>query len=308
MLSSAQQGRTALKAFEAKSHKRNREFNSRSEESPLETAMSAKVDLYNNAYGNYAAEVYREIRVETYGHDLGQTSWVTSEESAEIMRLLEIASTSYVLEIGCGSGRYAIHIAEKTGGRVLGIDINAPGIYNANQLAAAQNLSERVHFEICDASKRLLFPDSTFDRVFSNDVLCHIPGRQALLHELFRVLKPRGRILFSDALIIGGIVSHEEIAARSAIGYYLFSPAGENERLLESAGFYLLNVRDTTSNAAHIAGRWREARCKRADGLIAIEGQTSFEGLQRFLATVETLNKERRLLRSIYLAQKPAAN
>src|SRR5258708_1234220 len=79
-----------------------------------ETAMSAKVDLYNNAYGNYAAEVYREIRVETYDQDLGQTSWVTSDESAEIIRLLELAGTSYVLEIGCGSGRYAIHVADKT--------------------------------------------------------------------------------------------------------------------------------------------------------------------------------------------------
>ena len=268
--------------------------------------MPAKVDLYNNAYGNYAAEVYREIRVETYGHDLGQTSWVTSEESAEIMRSLEIASTSYVLEIGCGSGRYAIHIAEKTGGRVLGIDVNAPGVHNANQLAAGQNLSERAHFEMCDASKQLPFPDSTFDSVFSNDVLCHIPGRQALLHELFRVLKPNGRLLFSDALIIGGIVSHEEVAARSAIGYYLFSPVGENERLLDSAGFTLLRVVDSTANAQLIAGRWREARCKRAGALIAFEGQTNFEGLQRFLATVETLNRERRLLRSIYLAQKPA--
>src|ERR1700747_102679 len=102
--------------------------------------MSAKVDLYNNAYGNYAAEVYREIRVETYGHDLGQTSWVTSEESAEIIGLREIGSPSYVLEIGCGSGRYAIHIAEKTGCRVLGIDINAPGIYTPDQLAERHNL------------------------------------------------------------------------------------------------------------------------------------------------------------------------
>ena len=270
--------------------------------------MSAKVDLYNNAYGNFAAEVYREIRVETYGHDLGQTSWVTSEESAEIMRWLEIASTSYVLEIGCGSGRYAIHIAEKTGSRVLGVDINAPGIHNANQLAAAQNLSERVRFEICDAAKQLPLTDSTFDSVFSNDVLCHIPGRQALLHELFRVLKPKGRILFSDALIIGGIVSHEEVAARSAIGYYLFSPPGENERLLGTAGFRLLQVVDATTNAQRIAGRWREARSKKADALIALEGGENFEGLQRFLATVETLNKERRLLRSIYLAQKPGTN
>ncbi len=232
--------------------------------------MSAKVDLYNNAYGNYTAGVYREIRVETYGHDLGQTSWVTSEESAEIMRSLELAGTSYVLEIGCGAGRYAIHVAEKTG---------------------------------C-----LPFTDSTFDSVFSNDVFCHIPGRQALLHELFRVLKPNARIPFSDALIIGGILSHEEIAARSAIGYYLFSPPGENERLLDAAGFRLLNVFDTTANAQRIAGRWREARSKRAEALTAIEGQENFEGLRRFLTTVETLNKERRLLRSIYLAQKPGSN
>jgi SAM-dependent methyltransferase len=266
--------------------------------------MSAKVDLYNNAYGNYAAKVYLEIRVETYGQDLGQTSWVSSEESAEIMRSLEIASASYVLEIGCGSGRYAIHVAEKTGCRMLGIDINAPGIHNANQLAA-HHLSERVRFEICDASKQLPFADCTFDSAFSNDVLCHIPGRQALLCELFRVLKPNARLLFSDALIIGGIVSHEEIAARSAIGYYLFSAPGENERLLDSAGFRLLRAVDSTANAQLIAGRWREARCNRAGALIAIEGRTNFEGLQHFLATVETLNKERRLLRSTYLAEKP---
>lgn len=271
-------------------------------------AMSAKVDLYNTAYGNYAAQVYREIRVETYDQDLGQTSWVSSEESAEIMRLLEISASSHVLEIGCGSGRYAIHVAEKTGCHMIGIDVNAPGINNANQLAAAQNLSEGVRFEMCDASKQLPFADCSFDSAFSNDVLCHIPGRQALLCELFRVLKPNARLLFSDALIIGGIVSHEEIAARSAIGYYLFSPPGENERLLETAGFRLLNVTDATTNAQNIAMRWHEARAKRADALIAIEGQGNFAGLQRFLATVETLNKERRLLRSIYLAQKPDTN
>ncbi len=268
--------------------------------------MPVRVDLYNSAYGNYAADVYREIRVETYGQDLGQTSWVTTEESAEIMRSLEITASLYILEIGCGSGRYAIHVAEKTGCRMLGIDVNATGIHNANQLATTQKLSDRVRFEICDASKPLPFADSTFDSMFSNDVLCHIPGRQVLLHELFRVLKPNARLLFSDALIIGGTISHEEIAARSSIGYYLFNPPGENERMLEVAGFRLLNVADATANAQHIAGRWREARGKRAQALIAIEGQENFEGLQRFLATVETLNKERRLLRRAYLAQKPA--
>ena len=38
-------------------------------------------DLYNNAYGNYASDPYRHVRIETYGQDFGQTSWVTTEES-----------------------------------------------------------------------------------------------------------------------------------------------------------------------------------------------------------------------------------
>ena len=114
-----------------------------------------KVDLYNSAYGNYGAEVYREIRVETYGEDLGQTSWVTTEESGEIPRMLGITAESNVLEIGSGSGRYALQLASATGCRIVGVDVNDPGVQNANQLAASQNLADRVHFEKCDASQPL---------------------------------------------------------------------------------------------------------------------------------------------------------
>jgi hypothetical protein len=46
-----------------------------------------KVDLYDGAYGGYELDVYRQVRVETYGEDLGQTSWVTTEESDEIPKL-----------------------------------------------------------------------------------------------------------------------------------------------------------------------------------------------------------------------------
>ena len=40
--------------------------------------MAAKVDLYNSSYSNYALSAYSEIRVDTYGEDYGQTSWVTT--------------------------------------------------------------------------------------------------------------------------------------------------------------------------------------------------------------------------------------
>ena len=74
--------------------------------------MPGKVELYDGEYGNYDSDVYRQVRIETYGVDFGQTSWVTTEESEEIPLMLELTSDSSVLEIGCGSGVYALHLAQ----------------------------------------------------------------------------------------------------------------------------------------------------------------------------------------------------
>jgi ubiquinone/menaquinone biosynthesis C-methylase UbiE len=267
-------------------------------------AEAPKVDLYNNAYGNYSDEVYRQVRLATYGEDYGQTSWVTTEESAEIPKLLGLDNTSSVLEIGSGSGRYALQLAESIGCRILGADINASGIATANQLAASRQLDQLVKFQQCDASQSLRCDSETFDAVFSNDAFCHISGRAALLGEIHRVLKPGGRLLFSDALIIDGPISNDELATRSSIGYYLYSPLGENERLLERQGFRLLKATDTTAHAASIAKRWHDARETKKDALLSIEGSDNFTGLQRFLACVQMLTSEHRLRRLLYLAQR----
>ncbi len=266
--------------------------------------MAQKVDLYDSSYGNYVSDTYRQVRIETYGEDFGQTSWVTTEESNEIPRLLDLRPDSFVLEVGFGSGGYALHLAEKVDCRLVGLDINALGVRNANQLAVARGLGSMVRFEQCDASKTLPFDDDTFDAVFSNDVLCHLPGRPEVLGEMFRILKPGGRMLFSDALVVGGLLSNEEIATRSSIGFYLYSPPGENERLIERAGFRRIRVTDTTESASRLAKQWHDAREKRIEELVAAEGNVNFEGLQRFLSSVHTLTGERRLLRYLYLANK----
>jgi len=266
--------------------------------------MAARVDLYNSAYSNYESEVYRQVRIETYGQDFGQTSWVTTEESREIPQILQLEASSSVLEVGCGSGRYALHLAETVGCSIMGLDVNAPGIDNANQLATTSGVAARARFEQCDVSKGLRYNDETFDAVFANDVLCHIPGRLNVLCEILRILKPGGRMLFSDALVVGGMISHEEIATRSSIGYYVYSPPGENERLIEQAGFGQIRVTDTTESASCIAKQWHRAREKRKNELVAVEGAVNYEGLQAFLSCVHNLTAERRLLRCLYSADK----
>lgn len=267
--------------------------------------MSERIDLYNSAYANYASQVYRQVRVDTYGEDLGQTSWVTTEESNDIPKMLNLGNDSFALEIGCGSGGYALYLAQRVGCRIVGLDINAPGVHNANQLAIARSLASKVRFEQCDASQRLPFDDNTFDAAFSNDVLCHLPGRAAVLSEIFRVLRPAGQIVFSDALVIGGLISHQEIATRSSIGFYVYSPPGENEQLMDQVGFCEIKTTDTTDNAAQIAKRWHDAREKRKVDLVAAESEANFNGLQRFLSCVYTLCREGRLRRYLYSAAKP---
>ena len=135
--------------------------------------------------------------------------------------------------------------------------------------------------------------------------MCHIAGRPAVLRDWHRLLKPGGRALFTDALVVTGPVSHEEIAARSSIGYYLFVPPGTNEAMLHEAGFELLAVHDVTANAAEIASRWHDARARHRTALVAREGEPNFEGLQRFLQCVHTVSMERRLSRFAYLAERP---
>src|SRR5690349_8015236 len=107
-----------------------------------------------------------------------------------------------------------------------------------------------------------------------------------VLTEWRRVLKPGGRLLFTDAMILTGALSNEEIAIRSSIGFYLFLPPGENERIISDAGLQLVLTKDLTAAAEHIAGRWFQARERRRESLISIETDDNFVGLQKFLYCV----------------------
>ncbi len=266
--------------------------------------MPAKVDLYNTSYGNPSADVYGEVRVETYGEDFGQTSWMTLDEFDEIPVRLGLDPSSSVLEIGSGAGGCALHLAATVGCHVTGLDMNEGGVRNANELARARGLESRARFQNCDVSRGIPFDVNDFDAIYSNDAVCHIPNRLGLLLDARRVMKPGGRFLFSDAVVITGQVTNEELTTRSSIGHYVFAQPGENERFIRDSGFKLLRADDTTESTAAIAKLWHDARAKRETALTSIEGESNFAGLQKFLLCTHTLAAEGRLSRFLYLAQK----
>jgi ubiquinone/menaquinone biosynthesis C-methylase UbiE len=264
----------------------------------------AFIPLYDNAYRGNAQEVYRQIRADTYDVDLGQTGWMDAAELRGFLPLLELTPQSHVLEVGCGAGGCAMYLSQLTHAQVTGIDANASAIEEA-RVSAKSTPEARTRFKQIDASERLPFEDSSFDVVFSNDAMCHIPDRSRALKEWCRVLKVNGRMLFTDAMIVTGPITNEQLMTRSSIGVYVFLPPGENERLILQAGFDLIAAVDLTSNADAISRRWYEARARRCGDLVRIEGTSTFEGLQEFLSCVHTVSDKHLLSRFMYAARKP---
>jgi ubiquinone/menaquinone biosynthesis C-methylase UbiE len=262
--------------------------------------MGNEVPLYASAYAGL--DVRERVRRETYGEDLGQSSWMTVDELDRFGELLELHAGSRLLDVGCGSGGPVLHLARATGATVVGVDVLEEGIAAATAQAREHGLEDQSTFVRADAGERLPFEDESFDAILSIDAMCHLPDRLSVLEEWRRVIGPGGRILFTDPTIVTGPVTGAEIADRSAIGVYVFSIASLNEELVAEAGFDLLRREDVTESTATVARRWADARQRFADELIADEGAATFEGVQRFLGACHVLAHERRLSRYAYLA------
>jgi cyclopropane fatty-acyl-phospholipid synthase-like methyltransferase len=260
------------------------------------------VRLYASAYAGFG--VRERVRAQTYGDDVGQSGWTTADELERFAARLDLQAGSRLLDVGCGSGGPALRLAETTGASVVGIDVLPEAVATATRLAEERGLDDRATFVQVDAGGRLPFEDASFDAVVSVDAMCHLPDRLDILRELHRVTSPGGRVLFTDPTIVTGLVTDAELAARSAIGVYVFSAASANERLLAEAGFELLDSEDLTENMAAVAGRWHDARLHARDELLSDEGEATFEGVQRFLSACHLLAKERRLSRYAYLATR----
>lgn len=265
--------------------------------------MSQKVDLFYNTYGHFSERVLAEIRKDTYGEDIGQNSWITTEEYDTFFSWLVLSPNEQLLEIACGSGGPALYLAGKFKCHITGLDINEAGVKTANQQALASQLPH-VSFQLADVTQRLPFADATFDAVMCMDSANHFGDRLAILREWYRVLKPGRRILFTDPVVITGPVSNAELAARSSIGFFIFIPLQVTQNMLQQAGFKLIRCEDVTGNIELTSGRWHTSRQKHREDLLKIENEELFEGVQMFLATVHTLTRERRLSRFVFLAEK----
>ena len=117
------------------------------------------------------------------------------------------------------------------------------------------------------------------------------------------MLSPQGKCLLTDAGIITGPLSNEDVRRRSPHGFSQFVPGGWSEAAIAAAGLRLLETEDRTQSALRNAsGRRAVLLTRRAEWEQRL-GAAEFQNQLDYLATVMELSEKRSLSRMMFLAE-----
>ncbi|MFZ7111801.1 MAG: arsenite methyltransferase [Desulfatiglandales bacterium] len=119
--------------------------------------------------------------------------------------LADLKPGETVLDLGSGAGFDAFLAAKRVGGsgRVIGVDLTPEMVQKARENAEKLKISNS-EFHLGKIEK-LPVPDNSVDVVISNCVINLSPDKHAVFGEIYRSLKPGGRIIISDILRSGEI-------------------------------------------------------------------------------------------------------
>ncbi|ETR98548.1 ubiE/COQ5 methyltransferase [Trichoderma reesei RUT C-30] len=153
-----------------------------------------------------------------------------------------------VIDLGSGAGFDVFLAANKVGpeGKVIGVDMNEEMLRKAEELKVSSG-KQNVEF-VKSQITRIALEDSIADCIISNCVINLVPEeeKQLVFHEMFRLLKPGGRVAISDILAKGPLP--EDL--RKSMALYVGCIAGASQvgmyqKYLKEAGFHGIVIQDT---------------------------------------------------------------
>lgn len=247
----------------------------------------------------------RLIRKTIWGdHDIGQQSFITPQYLDELIRKISIGPEDYVLDIGSGVGGPAIYIAQKTGCRIMGIDVSDVGVEWARKFASDSGLSDRVTFHLGDAME-MPFPDSSFDIAISINVVNVFKDKEELFRQVLRVLKPDGIFAFlSGAIEMPDNPEVIEYISRGCLPQY-HDTVGSYKSKLKRAGFQIREIIEYVEDFRIQIKLWGDAYKKHYDAVVKEQGKENADHRVRYYDMYLRLIDEGRAGNYLFISRKP---
>lgn len=159
-------------------------------------------DYYNSSD---ADEFYHEIwggediHIGLYKSDEEPIETASRRSVATMAERANIAPEMHVLDLGSGYGGAARYLAHEIGCRVQCLNLSATENERNNEKNQAAGLADKITVVEGDF-ENLEFADESFDVVWSEDAILHAGDKARVFHEIARVLKPGGHLIFTDPM------------------------------------------------------------------------------------------------------------
>jgi ubiquinone/menaquinone biosynthesis C-methylase UbiE len=201
-------------------------------------------------------------------HD--QDHYGGTEATDALARLANIGRDTKVADFCAGLGGPARYLAHRYGADVTGIELTPARVAGAAELTRRVGLEQRVRVLAGNAMQAPL-GDASMDAVISQEAFLHVPDTARALAEAFRILRPGGRMAFTDWIAPQPLSAADRDLMWRGMAVASLHSIGEYGELLQAAGF-------TVQSAEDLTGEWGEILRQRLAMYQKLRGEAQAAG------------------------------